>query len=129
MLQTSNILILEHSEGSIQAVQAYNKGGQNMHRGTTPKFTFQLPIEAASLTKLSVAFRQAGRALIEKGPEDCTLDGMTVTTTLTEEETLSLTSSPSIPLEIQLRAAVDEERMASQVFTVTVERILKDGVL
>lgn len=99
-----------------------------MYRGTTPTFTFRLPIAADTITKLSITFRQPGGVSIEKTLDDVTLDGQTVTATLTEAETLSLCAT-KFPLEIQLRVGVGEARMASQIWTVPVERILKDGAL
>lgn len=100
-----------------------------MFRGTTPKFTFRLPIETDTITALCVSFRQVGNQSIEKTLDDCVLDGNTLTVALTEEETLSLRASMARPLEIQLRVGVGETRMASKVFRVNVEQILKDGAL
>lgn len=100
-----------------------------MYRGTTPTFTFQLPIEANTITAASITFRQAGSVNIEKTLADCTADGKALTVALTEEETLSLRAGTVTPLEIQLRVGVGETRMASQIFPVSVERILKDGAL
>lgn len=100
-----------------------------MYRGTTPTFNFKLPIEADTITAASVTFRQAGSVNIEKTLDDCTISEDTLTVSLTEEETLSLRSGTVCPLEIQLRVGVGEARMASQIFTVPVERILKDGAL
>lgn len=100
-----------------------------MYRGTTPTFTFNLPIAADTLTAAAVTFRQAGCADIEKTLEDCIVDGQTLTVTLTEAETLTLRSGTVAPLEIQLRVGASGARMASQIFTVPVERILKDGAL
>ena len=89
-----------------------------MYRGTTPTLTFRLPIDTGSITVLSVAVAQAGQ-----------LDGNVVSCTLTEAETLSLTAGRGIDAKIQLRVGVGGQRMASQVFTVPVERILRDGAL
>lgn len=99
-----------------------------MYRGTTPTFKFTLPIAAASITKLSITFRQPGGANIEKTLDDVIREDKTITATLTEEETLSLRAK-IFPLEIQMRAAVDETRLVSQIWTVPVNRILKDGAL
>lgn len=100
-----------------------------MYRGTTPTFTFKLPIEAATITKLSIAFHQPGGVSFEKSLADCVTQGETISVSLTEEETLSLRAMTLYPLEIQLRVGVEDTRMASQVFTVPVEYILKDGAL
>ena len=101
-----------------------------MYRGTTPTLTFQLPIDTGSITVLSVAVAQAGQVKIEKTLPDVHLDGNVVSCTLTEAETLSLTAGTGgIDAKIQLRVGVGAQRMASQVFTVPVERILRDGAL
>lgn len=100
-----------------------------MYRGTTPTLTFRLPIDTGSITVLSVAIAQAGRVKIEKTLSDVHLDGNVISCTLTEEETLSLTARTRIDAQIQLRVGVGAQRMASQIFTVPVERILRDGAL
>ena len=88
-----------------------------MYRGTTPTFTFTLPIECETISRLSVAFKQGGKLLFERCLPDVTMSGNVLSCTLTEEETL------------QLRVGVGSARMASQVFRVPVSQILKDGVL
>lgn len=100
-----------------------------MFRGTTPTFNFTLPIQAETVTEAAVSFCQSTGLSIDKTLADCTLSGNTLSVSLTEAETLSLTSGKMYPLLIQLRLGVGEARMASQVFTVPVERILKDGAL
>ena len=100
-----------------------------MYRGTTPTLTFRLPIDTGNITALSLAVAQAGQVKIEKALSDVQLDGNVVSCTLTEAETLSLTAGPGTDAKIQLRVGVGEQRMASQVFVVPVERILRDGAL
>lgn len=100
-----------------------------MYRGTTPTLTFRLPIDTGSITALSLAVAQGGVVKIEKGLTDMTLEGKTVACTLTEEETLSLSAGAGREAQVQLRVGVGAQRMASQVFTVPVERILRDGAL
>lgn len=100
-----------------------------MYRGTTPTLTFRLPIDTGSITALSVAVAQAGQVKVEKTLSDVQLDGDVVSCTLTEAETLSLTAGSGTDAKIQLRVGVGAQRMASQVFVVPVERILRDGAL
>lgn len=100
-----------------------------MYRGTTPTLTFRLPIDTGSITVLSIAVAQGRQVKIEKTLSDVHLDGNVIYCTLTEAETLSLTAGASIEAKIQLRVGVGEQRMASQIFTVPVERILRDGAL
>ena len=100
-----------------------------MYRGTTPTLTFRLPIDTGSITVLSVAVAQGRQVKIEKTLSDVHLDGNVISCTLTEDETLSLTAGASVEAKIQLRVGVGEQRMACQIFTVPVERILRDGEL
>ena len=72
-----------------------------MYRGTTPTFTFTLPIECETISKLSVAFKQGGELLFERGLPDVTMSGNVLSCTLTEEETLQLRGDTE--LQIQLR--------------------------
>ena len=37
-----------------------------MYRGTTPTFTFTLPIECETISRLSVAFKQGGKLLFDR---------------------------------------------------------------
>ena len=100
-----------------------------MYRGTTPTLTFKLPIQTGQITALSVAIKQDGVLRLDKGLEDVTMDSDTITLTLTEDETLTLRASENMPLRVQLRVGVGDTRMASQVFEMTVDEILRDGAL
>ena len=105
-----------------------------MYRGTTPTLTFTLPFEAATLDVLSIAFAQVVETrgkkpvvVLEKTLGDCELSGNVISLALTEADTLSLDDKQHV--EIQLRAAVNGKSMASCIYRVPVERILKDGCL
>ncbi len=98
-----------------------------MYRGTTPTLTFTLPIETSTITALNIAFAQLGRVVVEKGLSEVEADGQAVSVTLTEDESLSLNAG--VALRIQLRVGVGDARMASQIFEVPVESILKEGKL
>ena len=100
-----------------------------MYRGTTPTLTFRLPIDTGSITVLSIAVAQGRQVKIEKTLSDAHLEGNVISCTLTEAETLSLIAGAGVEAKIQLRVGVGEQRMASQIFTVPVERILRDGAL
>lgn len=100
-----------------------------MYRGTTPTFRFNLPFEANTITEAAISFRQPGGVSIDKTLADCTAEGSTLTVSLTEAETLSFRAMTLYPVAIQLRVGVGSARMASQIFEVPVERILKDGAL
>ena len=60
-----------------------------MYRGTPPTFTFTLPIECETISKLSVAFKQGGELLFERGLPDVTMSGNVLSCTLTRRKRCS----------------------------------------
>jgi hypothetical protein len=103
------------------------KEGEEMIRGTTPTFTFNLPFEVSNVKAAYITIRSK-RVEIEKNLASCVLNGTTITTTLTQEETLRLPRSKQA--EIQLRVLTkDNSALATSIFTVQVEDILKEGVI
>lgn len=72
-------------------------------------------------------YQAESELVLEKTLADCRLDGNWLHLDLTEEDTLSLDSHSD--LEIQLRVECNGKKMASEIFTTTVGRILKDGCL
>ena len=99
-----------------------------MYRGTTPTLVFTLPFDCSNITRLNIAFAQNEIVILEKTLEDCTVDGKTLSVTLTEEDTL-LFDCHKRCVEIQLRVACSESRLASKIIKTSVDRILKDGCL
>lgn len=104
-----------------------------MRRGTTPTLTFTLPFSTKGMDVLNLAFSQKdnrGRNILvlQKTLKDVTLDEYTVTTTLTEEETLKFSEKHGM-LEIQMRCGFGDAKLTSNIIEVEVERILKDGVI
>lgn len=99
-----------------------------MVRGTTPTFTFTLPIACWQITAMNICFAQQGQVILEKELIDCTLGDNTVCVRLTEAETLLFDSQKGM-VEIQLRVGCGDIRMASKIMYVSVERILKEGCL
>ncbi len=100
-------------------------------RGTTPTFTFNLPIEVSTIKTLYITILGSGgntMHVVEKTLADCTKTENSVAVTLTQEETLGFVESATV--EIQLRGVdVTGNAFKSQVFETTAERILKDGVI
>ena len=99
-----------------------------MIRGTTPTLTFTLPIQADTITLLNIAFSQRRRIVFEKRLAEVETYENTIKVTLSEAETLKLMSDGS-DVEIQLRVGVGDGRLASEIFRVSVDRVLKDGLL
>ena len=99
-----------------------------MYRGTTPTFTFTLPFDGDGITALNLCFVQQGEILLEKDLDACAVDGNVISTALTEAETLLFDAQKGM-VEMQLRIGCGGARLASNIMRVSVERILKDGLL
>lgn len=99
-----------------------------MRRGTTPTLTFILPFSTDGMDVLNLAFSQNNKIVFQKTLKDVTLDGYSVYLTLTQEETLKLSSRQG-SLDIQMRCGYGETRLASNIITVEVEKLLKDGAI
>jgi len=101
-----------------------------MIRGTTPTLNFTLPMAASTVTSCNIAFKQGKSIVLEKTKSDCTTpagNDKVLSLTLTQAETLSFDAQES--LLIQMRILVGNVAMASQIITVCVNDIIKDGTI
>lgn len=105
-----------------------------MYRGTTPTLTISLtdgsgnPISADGFAKLWLTFK-CGGVLITKEKGDLTISDNQISVTLTQDDTLSFSDEKGA-VQIQLRTLSDDGKAtASEILSVPVERILKDGVI
>ena len=100
-----------------------------MRRGTTPTLVFSVtpPLDLGALAEAWLTIRQAG-VEITHGLAELTATEAGFATTLTQAETLQLAGSASC--RIQLRALTGTgQALASNILTVPVGGILKDGVI
>lgn len=72
-------------------------------RGTTPTIVFHLPFDASTINNCEVYFSQNDFLVLEKKLQDLTLEGNTITTTLSQEETLKFSLQNNAKIAIQLR--------------------------
>ncbi len=99
-----------------------------MIRGTTPTHTFTLPFDVSAIKEIKITYAQGGKQIFCKRREDCVLDGMTVQTTLTQEETFMLDCKRLVEVQIRVRT-VEGEVVATDPIPVTVGKCLDDEVL
>ena len=106
----------------------FNLRGDKMIRGTTPTLEFTLPFSSDDLSVAFVTLSQFGKVVIDRPLSQCKCDNNVLIVKLTQEETLKLNCD--IKTEIQLRAKTKTgEALASDIFKVPTDRILKDGVI
>ena len=104
-----------------------------MRRGTTPTITATVN---ADLTGMAVhlAFKVGGSVIVKQGADltivvDSEEETTTVSTSLTQEDTLSMRSGKEC--EVQIRAVQDDGAVAiaTCIGTIPVKRILEEGVI
>ena len=103
-----------------------------MFRATTPTHTFTLEVSTSTCDEILVTYK-LGDVVLNKHYEDGTLpDGMTldnkkVIIKLTQEETLMFPAGKSA--EVQLRARIGTDVLATDKFNVTVNSVLNEEIL
>lgn len=101
-----------------------------MIRGTTPTLEFTLPFDTSLIAEMYITLAQNGTTVLEKTLSDCNCSGTSVSLTLTQEDTLRLQQQPRLQGEIQIRVRTTSgEALASDIMSVYVGRILKEGVI
>ena len=105
-----------------------------MIRGTTPTLEFNLPFLASLIKSAQIMISYIDNnkeVVIEKGLDECVLGETTISTELTQEETLAFPAP--ITAEVQLRVVVNQggkdTALATDIYKVKVKKLLKDGVL
>lgn len=70
--------------------------------GTTPTHVFTIPFSTTELKEVRVTYSQhANTVAVQKETSDCTMDGNTISVTLTQEDTLKF--NDMLPVKIQLK--------------------------
>jgi len=101
-----------------------------MIRGTTPTLEFTMPFDTSLIAELYITITQNGATALEKTLSDCNCNDTSVSLTLTQEDTLRLEQKPYSNSEMQIRVrTVAGEVLASNIMSIYVGRILKDGVI
>lgn len=97
-----------------------------MFIATTPTLKFTLPFDTGTIAAGYITIAQGKKNVIDKPLSDWTCSGEEVTVKLTQKETMLL--SPDANVEIQMRIRLnDGTALASRIFNLTAERVLKDG--
>lgn len=106
---------------------------QSISRGSTPLLTFTTPYERDLITRGFITFKQHSKIALDIPVDDyrVTIKDNAIELRLTQEDTLKLVSEPSVyTVEIQVRLILGADTaVTSNIFTASVEEILKDGVI
>ena len=100
-----------------------------MFRGTTPQleFSFDYNLEDLNIQSFYITLKQANNTVAEKELNDITIVKEKAIISLTQEETLSM--SATIPVSIQARLKINNKVYATNILSVGVSSVLKEGVI
>ena len=102
-----------------------------MIKGTTPRLHFNLPIDTALIKAAEIVLQYVdnGKTVnIERALGDCEVGENSISTVLTQEETLSLPAPATA--KVQLRVLlIDDTSLATLPFDVKVKQLLKESVI
>ena len=96
-----------------------------MKRGTTPTNTFKTNIDLTGAT-VFLTYAQRGRVVLEKTGDDLEITAEAIVTRLTQKDTLGFDALQKVSIQIRY-VFPDGTAGASNIMTVTVGEILKDG--
>lgn len=99
-----------------------------MRIGTTPTHKFVLPFDADSVQAIEITYSQNAQVVLQKDERDCTIEGNTISVTLSQEDTFAFKGDTDV--EIQIRVATDDGKVySSAVMCVSCGRCLSSEVL
>ena len=99
-----------------------------MRIGSTPTHTFKIPISTDIVKEVEITYCQANNIVLQKYNSDCTLEGNTVKTTLSQEDTFLF--DDKLNVEIQVRVLdLSGAAFASNIMCVDAYRCLSKDVL
>ena len=99
-----------------------------MIRGTTPTIIYELPFPTNEVKTAEITIQYVDnhkKILITKETDDCVIGDNTISTTLTQEETVQLPAPSDIEVQLYI-TTTDDKIMATVVERVSVKRLLKE---
>lgn len=97
-----------------------------MIRGTTPTLEFTLPFNTNILEEAWITFSQHNTVVLNKKLNECESEDQKLVIKLTQAETLMLDCEYNTEIQVRVRTK-EGEALASDIITVSTDRILKDG--
>ena len=97
-----------------------------MIRGTTPTLQFVLPFDTGLIAEGYITLTQNGEVKVEKNKDAFEMDGLNLSVTLTQDETLELDAGVNVEIQLRVRTETGNA-LASEIYCVSADRILKEG--
>lgn len=99
-----------------------------MIRGTTPTHTFKLPFDADIIKSVMIIYAQRNKEILRKETADCTMEGKTISVTLTQEDTFKFNHVDHMQIQLRL-LTMSGDALASDIKVVNVKECLNSEVL
>lgn len=99
-----------------------------MRKGTTPTHIFELPFDSSDVSKIKITYQQNNSTILTKRDGDLKLEGNTVSTTLTQEETFLFDHTRTVYIQVRVLNK-DGIALTSEIMAVGVDKCLDDEVL
>lgn len=97
-----------------------------IRKGTTPTHIFNTNVDLTEAVALYVTYKQGVRVVVEKDKSECGVTSTSVTTRLTQADSLNFSEQQGV--EIQIRAKFEDgTAIASNIIKTSAERVLKGG--
>lgn len=98
-----------------------------MIRYTTPTLKFKTAFAANDISNASITVKQKYKK-IEKALSDCSVSDNYISVNLTQEDTGTLDANRETYVQLRVRTS-DGKAFASQLFPISVEDVLKEGII
>lgn len=100
-----------------------------MIKGSTPTHKFNIDFDTSFIAEVEIVYAQNDEQIFVKETKDVSLDGNTISVTLSQEETLKFDCYKRF-VQIQMRVKTTEGVvMISDLISVGLEKCLFDGVI
>ena len=104
-----------------------------MRRGTTPTHIFKTKVDLTRASEMFITYKQNSEIKVEKTIEDITIEVdeeqlTTLTTTLTQAETLTFSTLGSVEFQVRVKFP-DGKALASNIIKRPAGAILKEGII
>ena len=102
-----------------------------MIRGTTPTLQFNLPFETSIIKSAEITIKYVDglkKILITKTLDDCEIGEKSITTVLTQEETLQFPAPATVFVQLRI-LTTDDIAIATEIYKVSVKKLLADEVI
>lgn len=99
-----------------------------MIRGTTPTHTFTLPFHSSLVQSAMIIYAQNDKEVFHKDIYECVLSDNTISTTLTQEDTLKFNHRFNVQVQVRI-LTVEGVAMASYENVISCGKCLNDEVI